>query len=437
MINDRLLRGVWLSPSVRGNGAVSGRAMLGLDKTLLACSAALFFFAIGAQAQTTAFTFQGRLNDNSTAANGSYDMQFTLYDAAAPGTGTPIGAVISSPAVPVAGGVFSVQLDFGASAFPGADRFLEVGVKPAGSADPFNILTPRQPITPTPYALNAANAVTATTATNATFATNAMNATNATNFNVSGTSTIGGTLTAGTGIGVGTIAPLAPLDVRGDVFIGLTSAPPGPQGQNALFIANDGGDTHNSFRLDGYADTLQIIGHSDPGAALGTNILFRTASAGFGELDRVVINSLGNVGIGTDSPTAKLQVNGNVSVFGEVKLGGASQYYASGGEEDLRIIRGRIEEDVITGDPKITHGTGFTVSKSNFGVFYITFNTPFSDTPAVTVTPDREGRSTVLAAELDANCGCDTKQEIKIVIIDVSNSNGIDYPFDFIAIGPR
>jgi hypothetical protein len=31
--------------------------------------------------------------------------------------------------VQVASGVFTVQLDFGAAAFPGADRYLEIGVK--------------------------------------------------------------------------------------------------------------------------------------------------------------------------------------------------------------------------------------------------------------------------------------------------------------------
>jgi len=34
-----------------------------------------------AQAQTTAFTYQGRLSDTNVAANGPYDFQFALYDA--------------------------------------------------------------------------------------------------------------------------------------------------------------------------------------------------------------------------------------------------------------------------------------------------------------------------------------------------------------------
>jgi hypothetical protein len=38
--------------------------------------------AVGALAQGTAFTYQGRLNVSGSPANASYDFQFALYDAA-------------------------------------------------------------------------------------------------------------------------------------------------------------------------------------------------------------------------------------------------------------------------------------------------------------------------------------------------------------------
>ena len=38
------------------------------------------------RAQTTAFTYQGRLNDSGTPANGTYDLRFIIYD----GNGAPI-----------------------------------------------------------------------------------------------------------------------------------------------------------------------------------------------------------------------------------------------------------------------------------------------------------------------------------------------------------
>jgi hypothetical protein len=40
-------------------------------------------------AQSTAFTYQGRLQDGGAPANGSYDFQFTLWDALSGGTQQP------------------------------------------------------------------------------------------------------------------------------------------------------------------------------------------------------------------------------------------------------------------------------------------------------------------------------------------------------------
>lgn len=57
------------------------------------------------RAQTTAFNFQGRLNDGSNPANGRYDLEFRLYDAATGGTQS--GATISKSGVLLINGVFS------------------------------------------------------------------------------------------------------------------------------------------------------------------------------------------------------------------------------------------------------------------------------------------------------------------------------------------
>src|SRR5207244_7099285 len=83
-------------------------------------------------AQTTSFTYQGRLTDGGAPANNNYDLQVTLWDAVVGGTQQPqpAPAALTKTNVAVTGGVFSVLLDFGVSAFPGADRFLEVGVRP-------------------------------------------------------------------------------------------------------------------------------------------------------------------------------------------------------------------------------------------------------------------------------------------------------------------
>jgi hypothetical protein len=150
------------------------------DKFLLGAALCFLIAITGQSAPTTAFTFQGRLSDSGTPANGNYDLQLKLFTTETINSGTQIGGTITRPAVKVTNGVFTVQLDFTAAAFPGADRFLEIGIKPAGSGSAFTILQPRQPITPTPYAIYSASSATATHASTASLATNATNATNAT-----------------------------------------------------------------------------------------------------------------------------------------------------------------------------------------------------------------------------------------------------------------
>ncbi len=124
----------------------------------------LFLFVFGANviaAQTTEFTYQGKINDTmGTAA--SYDFEFRLFDVAAGGTAIGTNQRLG---VPVSSGVFTVRLDFGAN-FNGQPRWLEIAVKPLGSPNAFTILTPRQPMSSAPYAVRSLNAATAETSTN-------------------------------------------------------------------------------------------------------------------------------------------------------------------------------------------------------------------------------------------------------------------------------
>lgn len=129
--------------------------------------------------QTTSFTYQGRLLQNSLPPTANYDLEFKLFDAAS--GGTELGS-IARPNVAVNGGVFTVTLDFGAQ-FDGSPRFLEISVKSAGTPDPATVLTPRQPISSTPYAirsLDADHADTAQSAVNAQTAATASTAVNST-----------------------------------------------------------------------------------------------------------------------------------------------------------------------------------------------------------------------------------------------------------------
>ncbi len=104
-----------------------------------------------AMAQTTAFTYQGKLTDAGNPANGNYDLQFKLFDALA--AGAQQGATLVRTPVLASAGIFTVTLDFGATVFGGADRYLEIGVRPAGSANAYTVLAPRQTLTAAPYAI--------------------------------------------------------------------------------------------------------------------------------------------------------------------------------------------------------------------------------------------------------------------------------------------
>lgn len=113
-------------------------------------------------AQTTTFTYQGKLSDGGPPANGQYDFQFKLFDTATVGTGSQQGSTVTVSNVTVTAGIFTVQIDFGACAtcFNGAPRFLEIAVKPT-SGSTFTTLGPRQPLSSTPYSIRSLNAAVA------------------------------------------------------------------------------------------------------------------------------------------------------------------------------------------------------------------------------------------------------------------------------------
>jgi len=179
-------------------------------------------------AQSTAFTYQGKLTDNGIPANAAYDMQFKLFDAAVNGNqiGTTLtfdGTGSNPPSVAVSNGIFMVSLDFGGAALSGADRFLEINVRPAGNPGGYQQLLPRQKLTSAAYAVQAINATTATNATqlggltasqyvvtsdvrlsdarqplagSTNYIQNAASQQASSNFNISGNGTVGGTLSA-------------------------------------------------------------------------------------------------------------------------------------------------------------------------------------------------------------------------------------------------
>ena len=129
----------------------------------------------------SSFTYQGRLSDGGSPANGSYDLRFILYDAES--GGAQVGNTITKTNVAVSGGLFTVDLDFGTvvatvtpspaaspspsvsptataaatvvNAFDGNARWMEIAVRPGGTNGTFTVLSPRQSVSAVPYAFYA------------------------------------------------------------------------------------------------------------------------------------------------------------------------------------------------------------------------------------------------------------------------------------------
>ena len=128
-------------------------------KIVLTVIFAAVIFGVGnLQAQTSGFTYQGQFEDSSVSqpTNGTYDMEFALFDSEA--SGTQIGSTQTKNGVQIVNGIFSVSLDFGNSAFDGSTRYLEITV--FNSSMPF-ILSPRTLVNSSPYAFQANKATTA------------------------------------------------------------------------------------------------------------------------------------------------------------------------------------------------------------------------------------------------------------------------------------
>jgi hypothetical protein len=216
-------------PGLRASGMAS-QPFHRLRNLALAC---VFGWTIGitAAAQTTAFTFQGRLQREGVPAVGSYDLRFTLYDAVQ--EGNSLGPVLTNSAVDVNGGLFAVPLDFG-NEFSGSHRWVEIAVRTNGG-DGFQTLAPRQPITATPYAWRAAVATSAQTADTAATAVSAASMAASNLLGIlstaqlpagvayrSGGNDFSGTQTITGRVGIGTNTPRASLHIIGGLVAGGT-----------------------------------------------------------------------------------------------------------------------------------------------------------------------------------------------------------------------
>ena len=328
-----------------------------------------------ALAQSTALTYQGRLDDAGQPANGVYDLRFRLMNI----DETQAGPTLCADNVQVQDGLFTVIIDFGPQFATTNTRSLEVQVRAnsalsCSDATGFTTLSPRQPITLAPAAQHAITAATAFSATSlsapdgspnpAVFIDNSGNA------------------------AMGTLAPTSKLHiVGGDIEAGAL-------GHEWVFHT----------RSHAGSDFLQITDR-DNGAA---------------QFQRgLVIHQNGNIGIGTTLPASRLDVRG------DVRLGPTGAFYALKSPAPDRILRGQVNFNA-TVDPSRS-SSGFTVSSTVTGTFVINFTTPFTNPPTIVATP------------LGACCKTHITQTqttfATIIVQNVDTGVGTASPFHFIVMG--
>jgi hypothetical protein len=120
---------------------------LGLATVCAICSPA------GAQPADSSFTFQGKVTNGTAPANGTYDVQFRLFDAAA--AGVQQGSTNCYDGVTITDGLITESLNFGNVFSAGATRWLEISIRadttPGNCATgTYTTLSPRQRVTGAP-----------------------------------------------------------------------------------------------------------------------------------------------------------------------------------------------------------------------------------------------------------------------------------------------
>jgi hypothetical protein len=276
----------------------------------------LFAVAIGANAQSTAFTYHGRLNNNDVPVTGAYDMQFAVYDAEV------AGQMVAGPppqnAIEVINGLFRARIDFGAGVFTGPPRWLEIQVRPAGNGN-FQTLSPRQELTSSPYSIRAQSAGTAADVSNGSVVKSLNNLRDDITLAAVAPVTLtpnGNTLTISSTGGTGGPWSLNGNDAyynAGNVGIGTTQ----PQGlldlitgasdTSALFVRADpgsfgrGGIIHNQSGTYGWQELAQTTGSPTDGY-LAFHYVNRASPATKVSSNVFTLRGNGNVGIGTSLP---------------------------------------------------------------------------------------------------------------------------------------
>jgi len=101
----------------------------------------------------SSFSYQGRLIKNGQPVSSTCDLSLSLWDSVSGGSILNNNTFNS---VPISNGLFTVQLDYGATTFAGDARWIETAVRCTGDAN-YITLSPRTKLTATPYAIYSLN----------------------------------------------------------------------------------------------------------------------------------------------------------------------------------------------------------------------------------------------------------------------------------------
>jgi hypothetical protein len=197
-------------------------------------------------------------------------------------------------------GLLNAELDFGANAFDGSARWLEIAVRsPTGSGD-FTTLSPRQPLTVAPYALQ----------TRGLFVNDAGR------------------------VGIGTTDPLADLHAAGQIAVGN-----GERDFRIQEVYEDDPRWSNLINFGGIGigsetgNNQQMVMFTDGFAADPIFTIAKSLNNGVDWTSSVSVLQNGNVGIGTTyltPPTARLEIGGEpTDAAGTLALVGSTHTYMS------------------------------------------------------------------------------------------------------------
>jgi hypothetical protein len=142
--------------------------------------------------------------------------------------------------------------------------------------------------------------------------------------------------------------------------------------------------------------------------------------------DKLGVTPDGKVGIGTTTPTERLEVRGNL------KLGANGDVFAVGSTDNLRLVAGSVP---LSG---VATGSGWTAAHgAGDGSYRINFTSPFTAPPIVTVTlVEPQNDDNVICVRNVSGAGFDVISRD----IDPTESAGTsaqDTGFNFIALGQR